>query len=83
MLAKYDTIYLRKTKKRSVFLSSVHLRSASIQVAPGKKIGHLCLTASRCKWIGELAAKCLIWKFWKATKPPIKQASIVIRLYFV
>ena len=40
MLAKYDTSYLRKTKKRSVFLSSVYLRSASVQIAPGKKIGH-------------------------------------------
>ena len=40
ILAKHDTNYLRRTKKRCVFLSSVHLLSASIQVAPGKKIGH-------------------------------------------
>ena len=27
------------------------------------------ITASRCKWIGEFAAKCLIWKCWEARTP--------------
>ena len=37
MLAKYDTSYLPRTKTYSVLLSSVHLRSASLQLSRWEK----------------------------------------------
>ena len=46
----------------SVVLSSVHLRLfRELRLARLEKRSAIsCLTVSWCKWIGELAAKCLI-----------------------
>ena len=61
MLAKYDTSYLPRTKTCTVYFYLLFIYAPRVySYLAGKKIGHQCLTVSRCKWIVELAAKCLI-----------------------
>ena len=69
-----------------VVLFSVHLRSASLQSARLEKDWSLAshsVNRSRCKWIGEFAATCLVWKFWIAKKPSDRTGRLVLWFYFV
>ena len=57
MLAKYDTSYLPRTKTYSVLLSSVHLRSASLQLSRWEKDWSLVYLGVKVKMNRRISSK--------------------------